>query len=399
MKILYVVHQFFPEHHTGTERLTLQIAKQIQKMGNFVTVLTYEPNKIIKGFIPLDEHVMKKEYQFETIPVIAFKINEINTDFNIFNDKIIKYLPDIIKKFDIVHFTHPMRLGSVLKVCKEIGTPTVLTLTDNWLLCPTGLLTKNLGLCDGPDEGRKCMLICNYDDKILSRYKDAKYFFDNIDMTFAGCEFLRESFAINEWKNQIELNTFSMDYSYVKPQGEKQELVFGFIGSLIWQKGVHVLIRAFKKISRDDIKLKIYGTGVAGDGTTQRLYALAKGDKRIEFCGTFDYDDLTDVMKEISVLVIPSTYKEIYPLVMQIARAYKKPIIASKVGGMPEVIEHGVNGFLFEMGNSDELSKIIDIIVKDPKLIEKLKEKITFPPSVEEEVFKYMNGYENLLNL
>src|SRR3989338_4578938 len=74
MKILYVLHQFFPHHHTGTERLTLQIAKQVQRMGNFVTVLTYEPNNLgISGFEKFDENLLKKEYTVETIPVIAFK--------------------------------------------------------------------------------------------------------------------------------------------------------------------------------------------------------------------------------------------------------------------------------------------------------------------------------------
>ena len=48
MKILYILHQFFPLHHTGTERLTLDIAKQIQRMGNYVSVLTYEPSSIPK---------------------------------------------------------------------------------------------------------------------------------------------------------------------------------------------------------------------------------------------------------------------------------------------------------------------------------------------------------------
>ena len=66
MKILYVVHQFFPNHITGTERLTLNIAKQIQRMGHEVTVLTYEPSENeIEGFEQLDNIIMKKEYQFD----------------------------------------------------------------------------------------------------------------------------------------------------------------------------------------------------------------------------------------------------------------------------------------------------------------------------------------------
>lgn len=401
MKILYVVHQFFPYHHTGTERLTLQLAKQMQKMGNYVTVLTYEPNKSNEGFVSLDKYIMKKEYQFETIPVIALKAQHSlqDRDFHIFEDQISKHIPEILNKFDIVHFTHPMRLGATIKVCKELKVPTVLTLTDNWLLCPHGLLTKNLELCDGPEEGKKCMHVCKYDKKILSRYQDAKSFFDSVDMIFAGCEFLKESFGLNHWNKKINLNTFSMDYSYVKPKEEIQDriITFGFIGSLIWQKGVHILIDAFKKIPEENVRLKIYGKGVEGDMTENNLVSLASNDKRIEFCGTFEYEELPNIINKLSIVVIPSTYKEIYPLVMQIARAYKKPIIASKIGGMPEVIENGVNGYLFDIGNSDQLASIMDSILKNPEILSQLKKGITLPPGIEEEAFNYAQAYEQLL--
>ena len=96
MKILYVVHQFFPLFHTGSERLTLDTAKQIQRMGNYVSVLTYEPNPPIdknqkerknndEGFQRLDKNLLKKEYQVETIPVIAFKYAKHTMGFQIFD--------------------------------------------------------------------------------------------------------------------------------------------------------------------------------------------------------------------------------------------------------------------------------------------------------------------------
>ncbi|MDE1844295.1 MAG: glycosyltransferase [Thaumarchaeota archaeon] len=365
-------------------------------MGNFVSVLTYESNQNIQGFEHLDEHVMKKEFQFETIPVVAFKTDHIK-DIIIFNDLLKEYLIDMIKKFDIVHITHPMRMGIVVKICKDLHIPTVLTITDNWLLCPQRLLTKDLKLCDGPNEGRRCMSICNYDEKILSRYKDAKFLFDNVDKIFAGCEFLQESFQLNEWKKEINLNTFSMDYSYVKPEKEPDKIVFSFIGSLTWEKGAHVLINAFKKNENKNIKLKIYGSGVEGDFTTARLLQLAKDDKRIEFCGTFNYEDLPTIMSDISVVVIPSTYKEIYPLVMQIGLAYRKPIIASRIGGLPEAVKNGINGYLFDIGNVDQLAKIIAEISANPDLIVKLKQNITDPPRVEEEALKYECVYNELL--
>jgi glycosyltransferase involved in cell wall biosynthesis len=366
-------------------------------MGNFVSILTYEPNKSNEGFQILDENILKKEYQIESIPVISFKSVNFRLGLYIFDPLIEKYLLDIIKKFDVVHFTHPMRFASVIKVCKDLQIPTVLTLTDNWLLCPQGLLTKDLQLCDGPEEGRKCMITCKYDEQILHRFENAKFFFENIDKIFTGSEFVKQTFMENGWKKKIELNTFSTDYSFVNPRTEPFNIVFGFIGTLIWHKGLHVLIDAFKKVDDKKIKLKIYGSGPEGDPYPEHVMNLAKEDKRIEFCGTFEYEDLPEVMKEISIIIIPSTYKEIYPLVMQMSLAYKKPVISSNIGGMGEVIKDGINGYLFEISNVNQLSDIISMISNNPSIISSLRQNIEYPPRVEEEAFVYERTYKMLM--
>lgn len=398
MKVLYVVHQFFPNHHTGTERLTLDTAKQVQRMGHFVSVLTFEPDKNSDGFVPIDENIMKNQYEIDSIPVIALKSNLPRLATYVFDPFVEKHLREIVEAFDIVHFTHPMRFASVLKKCKELQIPTVLTLTDNWLLCPRGLLTTDLQLCDGPDKGIKCVSVCKFGKEIFSRYEDAKYFFENVDMVFSGSNFVRWMFKHNDWNREISLNTFSVDYSHVKQiTGNKESLVFGFIGSLIWQKGPHVLIEAFKKVESKNIKLKIYGKGVEDDFYSNRVYDLAKKDKRIELCGIFDYNDLPKVMKEISVIVIPSVYLEILPLVMQMTLAYKIPIIASRIGGLPEIIEDGVNGYLFDVGSVDQLSKIISTIANKPEIISELKRGIKLPPRIEEEALIYESAYHKLL--
>jgi len=425
MNILYILHQFFPMHYTGTERHTLDIAKQMQRMGNYVTVLTYEPssprkkNSISKGwyteeikdmedgFQNIDDVIKKKEYQVETVPVISIKHTKKRSVFEIFDPQLEKYLVDLISKFNVVHFTHPSRLASALWVCKKLKIPTVLTLTDNWLLCDKNLLTIDNKLCEGPQEGKECMRVCKYGQEVVARYNEAKYFFDNVDNIFSGTNFVRRTFWENNWRKKIELNNFAVDYSHVEDlhqKSPKDELVLAFIGTFIWNKGLHVLIEAFKKVTNKEIKLKIYGNadiinqyakkilnsvgGVRPDG-------LSNFDERIEFCGTFDYEELPKIMKEISMVIIPSVYKEIYPLVMQTALAYKKPVIASNIGGMPEVIHNEINGFLFPAGDETELAKIIQNIVDDPKIIQKLKQNISPPKRIEEECYIYDRTYRD----
>lgn len=399
MNILFVVHQFFPHHYTGTERLTLQLARQIRRMGHSVYVLTCEPNQIdYDGYEQLEEGIRKKIYFIDTIPVFSFQNNDDRLSFDIFPPKIEKHLIDIIKRFDVVHFTHPMRNGIVLKICTSLGIPTVLTLTDNWLLCPRGLFTSDYELCDGPEEGKKCMKDCQMGTEVLKRYKDAKFFFENVDAIFTGADFVIKTFKENNWTRNIELNTFSMDYSFVENIEETKNNIttFAFMGTFDWHKGLQVLIDGFKKNLINNIRLKIYGSGDENSQYVKSLYKSAKKDKRIEFCGVYKYEDLPKIMKEISVMVIPSVYKEIYPLVIQLGFAYKKPIIASNIGGIPESIKDGINGYLFDAGNANQLNSIISKISNDPSTLEKLKKNIVSPPYIEEEAFVYSRVYERL---
>ncbi len=423
MNILYILHQFFPMHYTGTERHTLDIAKQMQKMGHYVTVLTYEPssprkkesfskiwyteevNKVEDGFEKVDDYIKKKEYQVETIPVIAIKHHKKKRAFEIFEPELEKYLEELISKFHVVHFTHPSRLASALWICKKLKIPTILTLTDNWLLCDKNLLTLDNKLCQGPQEGKECMRICKYGHEVVSRYHEAKYFFDNVDRVFSGTNFVRSTFWKNGWQKKIELNNFAIDYSYVEEQKiSNEELVFAFIGTFIWNKGLHVLIEAFKKVKNKKIKLKIYGNADVINQYAKQTIDLVGGvkpdgisvdDERIEFCGTFDYKELPTIMKNISIIVIPSVYQEIYPLVMQTALAYKKPVIASDIGGMPEVIRNEINGFLFPVGDNNELANIIKRMADDPKLVNKLKQNIIPPSRIEEECAVYEKAYRD----
>lgn len=410
MKILFVVHQFFPLHHTGTERLTLDLAKQLQRMGHHVTVLTYDPprlftkilkNKILRKsddeFIEVDNYLIEKKYQFETIPVISIKHKKNHIKVGLFDANLENHLSSIVKEFDIVHFTHPSRLASMLKCCQKFKIPTILTITDTILLCPINLVTKDKNLCSGPNQGKKCIEICKYDEEIFSRYNDTKFFFDNVDKVFSGSEFLRSIFFQNGWDRDIFLNRHAVDYSYVNIQEEPKDLVFCFMGSFNWHKGPHVLFNAFKEIKNQNIKLKVYGRGNKIDPYVDHMHRLVKDDDRIELCGTFDYEDIPNVMKEISVIVIPSTYHENFPLVMQMALAYGKPVIASKVGGMPESIKDGENGFLFEVGHSNDLSQIIQKILDEPDIIKKLKQNIKKPPRIEEEAFTYEQAYKELI--
>jgi glycosyltransferase involved in cell wall biosynthesis len=79
-----------------------------------------------------------------------------------------------------------------------------------------------------------------------------------------------------------------------------------------------------------------------------------------------------------------------------IGLAYRVPVIGSRIGGIPEIIDHGVNGLLFQPGNSDELASVIEGVAKEPEIIQRLAENIVTPRRTEEEALDYENIYMKL---
>jgi len=399
MKILYVLHQFFPKHYTGTERFTLDLAKQMQRMGHYPTVLTYEPSPEVEGFGKLTDKMLFKRYYYDSIPVIALRHTGPADISSVFDPAVEAAFNKLGLECDLVHICHPMRLSSSATVCKTEGIPVVMTLTDAWLLCPRALIDFGFRLCNGPESEDKCMALCKV--RMKPRYEDAKTLYYAVDEVAAASRFLPTLFEHNGWNRTVRAIPHSIDYRYVRLRRTAtppdNRITFAFIGSLAWHKGAHVLINAFRTVPHPNVELKIYGSPHEQREYFRALLELAQGDSRIQFLDPFKIEDLPDIMSHVSAMVIPSVYYENYPLVMLIALAYKVPPIVSRIGGMPEVVRDGFNGILFEAGDSDSLGEIIARIAQEPAILEDFRRNITAPRRTEEEALDYENIYRDLV--
>lgn len=382
----------------GTERFTLDLARQMQKMSHYPTVVTYDPDKDRTGFESLTDHVLVKRYSYGTIPVIALKYTTGAEGPDVFYSALEEAVDKLQLDCELVHICHPMWLSSIAKVCKNASIPVVMTLTDSWLLCPRGLLDRGYRLCNGPDYGERCMSHCGLGVGIKLRYEESKALFEMVDEVATASRFLATLFRSNGWNRRFRIVPHSIDYANVRRVGKSHQgkIIFAFIGSMSWHKGVHVLIDAFRKVTDQNIALRIYGSSQNHSDYLRALLNLAKGDNRIFFLDPFKIEALPEIMEDIFVMVIPSTYYENYPLVMLMALAYRVPVIASKIGGIPEVVRDGFNGFLFERGDAEELSRVIERIAKEPGILERVKRNIVAPRRTEEEALDYENIYRKL---
>jgi len=139
--------------------------------------------------------------------------------------------------------------------------------------------------------------------------------------------------------------------------------VIGTIGRLTLEKGHIYLLEAFVKVISElpNVKLLIVGDGPLRESLESRVRSLELKDKVI-FTGF--RNDISEILSILDVFVLPSL-NEGMPIALLEAMATQKPIIATKVGAIPKLIEHNKTGLLIEPKDADAIYKSIDLLLKD----------------------------------
>jgi glycosyltransferase involved in cell wall biosynthesis len=172
----------------------------------------------------------------------------------------------------------------------------------------------------------------------------------------------------------------------------------GFAGTLMPDKGPHVLIEAFRRVSSDRLNLEIYGRADADTGYMTRLRRLAGDDERIHLRGPFSVDQRDEIYRSLDLLVLPSLFQETYSLVAREALLLGTPLFASDVGALPEIIKPGVNGELFPPGDVEALARLIQRVSGNPDQLSSYKLPGPVPIlSVEEHLDRLEEIYTGLL--
>ena len=130
---------------------------------------------------------------------------------------------------------------------------------------------------------------------------------------------------------------------------------FLFFGRLSHEKGVATLIDAF--LAKPDARLKIVGTGPEEDALKAQV-GQARAHN-IEFLGYRNGDALKETIRDAAFVVVPSEWYENNPMTIVEAYSAGVPVIGARIGGIPEIVDEGKTGFLFDSGNADDLGRRI----------------------------------------
>jgi len=161
----------------------------------------------------------------------------------------------------------------------------------------------------------------------------------------------------------------------ISPQAVRQELSIGekckiilFVGNLLPIKGVEYLIEAMTKVVQNYPESRLVVAGV--DFQSGKLQELAQEKNlqgKVVFAGFIPPDRIPEYMVAADVFVLPSL-SEGFPNVLLEAMAAGLPIVATRVGGLPEIVTEGENGFLVEPRNSQQLAEKIMLLLQDEEI-------------------------------
>lgn len=145
-----------------------------------------------------------------------------------------------------------------------------------------------------------------------------------------------------------------------------------YAGRVAKIKGIDILIKAISKLDNTDIRLTIAGPDFGALTELQELCQDLDLADRVTFAGALERRVFCALTKSCDVLVLPSYGGESFGIVLAEAMACSKPVIGSMTGGIPEVIQDGNNGLLFDVGSVEQLSEKISLLYQNSDLCKKL---------------------------
>lgn len=443
MKILQVSHGLPPKETAGVELYTFYLSKALVHLNHQVHVFCREED-------PEKEEFSARQEEMDGLRVTRVVNNltrisdpRVYYDNHYFDQTFLKILRQ--ERPDLVHFQHFIALSAhLVRMAKEEGYPVVLTLHDFFILCHrTHLLKRDHRLCPGPLYGLEC--VSCLDDfytlkprdlrtrlflrgknilpfpfikwtkrffippkylgmqgyEVFHRYRYMYELFKIPEVLLVPSAFVRDQFlryypSLRSKMKVLPLGIFPIEGQW-RPKPGDGRIRFCYFGNILPIKGVHLLIDAFKTLPTGKAHLTIYGSRNPWTETYyDRLKESANGFS-IDFRGPFKRENLSEALRDQDIAVLPSICPESFSFIIREANSMGLPVIASRIGAIPEAIREGENGFLFEPGNIKELRDCMLRFIEQPGLAEEMASRMPKVKAMEEHAVELLNLYKGII--
>lgn len=428
LKVLKVIHGFPPDFSAGSEVYSYNLCKELVRLGNEVHVFTRIETDLLAP------------YEVKQEEIEGIKIYRVNKPKQyLYSDKFVdSEMEGIFKAYlenlnpDIVHFGHLAHLSiNFVNIVKEFGKKVIFTIHDFWLFCVKGqLLNRQNKICNAVscsvdkhyiNSCKECSPYNPSSNEVSHYLNELRKLRESVDLFISPSHTLRDFFiknGVSEDKVIYQKYGFNKNLiTYKKREYSLDSKIrFGFLGRIIPSKGIKILTQAFKNLPNET--LRIYGS----IGAEKRYME----SKNIKFMGSYDNNQIDSILQDIDVLIVPSTWLENSPLVIQEAFLAGIAVITSNIGGMKEllydkdlnykdllnlqmanknvagsdIVSQNISqfsGFSFEVNNANDLENLITYIAKNPTILNHINDNRVKVDSITKDAQSIMQHYKKIL--
>lgn len=283
------------------------------------------------------------------------------------SERIREFKPDIVH----VHNFFPQLSPSIFDACRRAGVPSVLTLHNFRILCPTGFLYHDEAVRErslhhscwwtvGKRVYHNSFMGTLAVAMMVEFHKWRRTWNTKVDRLIALTEFAKSKFVeggISEERIVVKWNAVLAGSSSSSESSNRHRSNAVYVGRLSEEKGVRILVRAWKEIP---FPIRMVGTGPLAD------LIMNTANDRIIPVGKLSAKATIDEISRAAFVVLPSVWYEMFPVVVVEAFSCGVPVIASNLGGLKELVKHGVTGLLFKRGDPSDLAYAVRWALEHP---------------------------------
>ncbi len=446
-RVLLVVHGLPPRATGGTEIYTHDLALALARRDDVeVAILAREDDP------------SRAEYGLRRTRIDAVPVHLVNNTFSACRSFEDSYRSAAIRHVaarvldrvapDVVHVQHLTCLSTEL--VEEVaarGLPVVVTLNDYWWMCHRGqLLDLDMERCDGPHRGcDRCLGAAagagpamyaggTVLRRAARRLPDAVggWLHRRVSDATRGAASASLAAAASRRRREHMLHIASQVRLFLAPsrtlydrfvdfgiprdrlrlvdQGihtapfagldrtGSARLRIGFLGSLLASKAPHLLLEAFSGLPEGRATLELLGSPAPyhGDDSYRKRLAPLLTRPGVHHRGAVPHAEVPRALAALDVLVVPSVWLENAPFVIREAYAAGVPVVASRLGGMAEMVDHEVSGLLFSPGDAADLERVLRRLLEEPGLLDRLRQGLPEVMSMDEDADQLVTLYREL---
>jgi GT2 family glycosyltransferase/glycosyltransferase involved in cell wall biosynthesis len=453
MRVLHAIHDFLPRHRAGSEIYAANLCRAQRAIGLSPHVLCAEYDARL-------EHGSLRWRRQDGIGVTEITNNWAFQGFeDTYRSPLLRQqLAHVLRAIrpDVLHVHNLLNLSFDLpSLAREMAIPTVATLHDYTLVCPSGgqrvhQAEEHVCVVIDPDRCARCFAQHNLGRQLLfgqlvlarghalkslaqatqtvrrrmpavfgalagtagrvsegssrvtaaqisARLDQVRRVFDDVDVFIAPSPHLATEYrrlGLPDDKLRVS------DYGFVRFDSLPRRLGtaplrIGFVGTLVWHKGAHILLEAARMLPPAAFEIKLFGDVTTFPDYVATLRSMSYG-LPVQFMGGFDHDRITEVYRSIDLLVVPSLWPENSPLVIHEAFMAGLPIVGSREGGTKDLVTHGINGLLYEAFSPSSLAAALRALIDDPEQLARLAARVPDVKPIEHDALELAGIYDEV---